>query len=308
MYVQTLCFTGRVLKKQMFQLSPAMPVMNSETLVWTSLGDLATQKIMFHFIMNNYISANEADWSICNSNYELEPAALALIPNYKPIGPLLANYRLGKSSGHFWPQEETCLEWLDQQPSQSVIYVAFGSFTIFNETQFQELALGLELTNRPFLWVVRQDVSTVKSTLPNMPEGFNDRVQSRGLIVSWAPQQKVLSHPSVACFLSHCGWNSTVEGVSNGVPFLCWPYFADQFFNQTYICDHWEVGLELDRDARGIIRKEEIKNKLEQLLIDERYKERALNLQAKTVASATKGCSHKNFNNFVDWVKDNHSL
>ncbi|XP_022866242.1 UDP-glycosyltransferase 83A1-like, partial [Olea europaea var. sylvestris] len=141
-----------------------------------------------------------------------------------------------------------------------------------------------------------------------MPEGFNDRVQNRGLIVSWAPQQKVLSHPSVACFLSHCGWNSTVEGVSNGVPFLCWPYFADQFFNQTYICDHWEVGLELDRDARGIIRKEEIKNKLEQLLIDERYKERALNLQAKTVASATKGCSHKNFNNFVDWVKDNHSL
>ncbi|CAA2972634.1 UDP-glycosyltransferase 83A1-like [Olea europaea subsp. europaea] len=301
---------GRVLKKQMFQLSPAMPVMNSETLAWISMGDLATQKIMFHFLVNNCISANVADWSICNSTSELEPTALALIPNCKPIGPLLANYRLGKSSGHFWPQEETCLEWLDQQPSQSVIYVAFGSFTIFNETQFQELALGLELTNRPFLWVVRHDVSTVKSTLPTIPEGFNNRVQNRGLIVSWAPQQKVLSHPSVTCFLSHCGWNSTVEGVSNGVPFLCWPYFADQFFNQTYICDHWEVGLELDKDARGIIRKEEIKNKLEQLLTDKSYKERAFNLQIKTVASATKGCSHKNFNNFVEWIKekDNHSL
>lgn len=185
---------GRVLKKQMFQLSPAMPVMNSEAFVWTSLGDLATQKIMFHYIMNNFISANVADWSICNSTYELEPAALALIPNCKPIGPLLANYRLGKSSGQFWPQDSTCLEWLDQQPSQSVIYVAFGSFTLFNENQFQELALGLELANRPFLWVVRQDISTIKSTLTNMPDGFQDRVQNRGLIVSWAPQQKVLSH------------------------------------------------------------------------------------------------------------------
>ncbi|CAI9758692.1 unnamed protein product [Fraxinus pennsylvanica] len=295
---------GRVLKKQMFQLSPDMPAMNSETLLWTCIGDLATQKIIFASIINNNISANLADWTICNSSYELEPAALALIPNCKPIGPLLPNKRLGKSGGHFWPQDSTCLEWLDQHPSQSVIYVAFGSFTVFNETQFQELALGLEQMNKPFLWVVRQDIDTVKSTLPNMPEGFEDRVRNLGLMVSWAPQQKVLSHPSVACFLSHCGWNSTVEGVSNGVPFLCWPYFADQFFNQTYICDHWEVGLGLDKDERGIIRKEQIKNKLEQLLTDERYKERALNLQAKTMASANKGCSHKNFNNFVEWIKE----
>ncbi|KAL2523039.1 UDP-glycosyltransferase 83A1 [Forsythia ovata] len=301
---------GRVLKKQMFQLSPTMPVMNSETLVWTCIGDLATQKIMFDTIINNNILAKVADWSICNTSYELEPAALALIPNLKPIGPLLANNRLGKSVGHFWAQDSACLEWLDQQPLQSVIYVAFGSFTVFNETQFQELALGLELTNRPFLWVVRQDISTVQSTLPNMPKGFEDRVRHRGLMVGWAPQQKVLSHPSVACFLSHCGWNSTVEGVSNGVPFLCWPYFADQFFNQTYICDHWEVGLGLDKDERGIIRREEIKNKVEQLLIDEKYKERALNLQAKTMTSATGGSSHKNLISFVEWIKEkgNHSL
>ncbi|CAA2988006.1 UDP-glycosyltransferase 83A1-like [Olea europaea subsp. europaea] len=298
---------GRVLKKQMFQLSPAMPLINSETLVWTSIGDLEAQKIMFDTIINNNNSANVADWSICNSSYELEPAALDFIPYCKPIGPLLANNRLGKSGGHFWPQDATCLEWLDQQPSQSVIYVAFGSFTVFNETQFQELALGLELTNRPFLWVVRQDIITVQSTLPDMPKGFEDRVRHRGLMVGWAPQQKVLSHPAVACFLSHCGWNSTVEGVSNGVPFLCWPYFADQFFNQTYICDHWEIGLGLDKDEMGIIRKEEIKNKLEQLLTDKRYKRRALNLQAKTMASATGGSSHKIFNNLVEWIKDKSS-
>nr|GEZ75554.1 putative UDP-glucuronosyl/UDP-glucosyltransferase [Tanacetum cinerariifolium] len=71
------------------------------------------------------------------------------------------------------------------------------------------------------------------------PNGFMDRIGSRGKIVSWAPQQEVLNHPSagkIACFMSHCGWNSTMEGVSNGVPFLCWPYFFDQFLDATYIC------------------------------------------------------------------------
>ncbi|KAK1352353.1 hypothetical protein POM88_053292 [Heracleum sosnowskyi] len=74
-------------------------------------------------------------------------------------------------------------------------------------------------------------------------------------MVSWTPQVKVLRHPSIACFLSHCGWNSTSEGVSNGVPFLCWPYFADQFLNQTYICDVWKVGLRCDKDETGIVSK-----------------------------------------------------
>ncbi|KAI3813251.1 hypothetical protein L1987_17970 [Smallanthus sonchifolius] len=108
--------------------------------------------------------------------------------------------------------------------------------------QFEELALGLELSNKPFLWVVR-------------PEG----------------------HPSVACFLSHCGWNSTLEGVTNGVPFLCWPYISDQFSNQTYICDIWKNGL----DEAGYITREEIKSKLEHLLSDKTFKAKAMDLKEK---------------------------
>ncbi|KAI7735108.1 hypothetical protein M8C21_033767 [Ambrosia artemisiifolia] len=75
------------------------------------------------------------------------------------------------------------------------------------------------------------------------PDGYMDRVGSRGRIVSWAPQQKVLAHPSIACFMSHCGWNSTLEGITNGIPFLCWPYFCDQYCNESYICDIWKTGL-----------------------------------------------------------------
>ncbi|KAK6117420.1 hypothetical protein DH2020_048829 [Rehmannia glutinosa] len=97
-------------------------------------------------------------------------------------------------------------------------------------TQFEELALGLELTNRPFLWVVRQDIAADMDEA--YPKGFKDSVHNRGRMVSWAPQQQVLSHPSVACFVSHCGWNSAIEGVSNGVPFV-FGLLCDHLFNRS---------------------------------------------------------------------------
>lgn len=276
--------------------------MNTQTFVWLCIGDITTQKIMFDSIPQNTKSAKLADWLLCNSSYDLEPGALALVPNCTPIGPLLASNRLGKSAGYFWPEDSACLAWLDQQPPSSTIYVAFGSFTIFDQAQFQELALGLELTQRPFLWVVRQDLT--RDNDKAYPKGFKERVKNRGKMVNWAPQQKVLSHPSVACFLSHCGWNSTVEGISNGLPFLCWPYFADQFLNESYISGFWKVGLSLEKNEDGIIGKEEIRKKVELLLTDESYKDRALNLQSKAMSSTSEGgCSQKNFDSFVDWIK-----
>ncbi|KAG8384626.1 hypothetical protein BUALT_Bualt04G0137500 [Buddleja alternifolia] len=294
---------GIPLKHQVIQLSPGMPEMSTANFAWTCIGDIATQKIMFQSIRLNNKSAKLADRLICNSSYELEHEALTLVPNCLPIGPLLASNRLGKSAGYFWPEDSDCLTWLDQQPTNSVIYVAFGSFTVFDQVQFQELALGLELTNRPFLWVVRQDMT--QDNIKAYPKGFHERVKNRGKMVSWAPQQKILSHPSVSCFLSHCGWNSTIEGISNGVPFLCWPYFADQFLNQTYICDYWGIGLGLDKDNSGIIRQEEIRTKVELLLTNKCYKTRTMNLQSRTMSSVTeKGCSQKNFKNFVNWIKE----
>lgn len=135
-------------------------------------------------------------------------------------------------------------------------------------------------------------------------KGFKSRIGTGGRMVGWAPQQTVLNHPSVARFLSHCGWNSTMEGVSNGLPFLCWPYFADQFLNQTYICDVWKVGLGFDKDESGIITKGEIKNKVERVLNDITFKERALIHKEKAVNSVQKsGCSNKNMSNFIEWMK-----
>ncbi|OMO75763.1 UDP-glucuronosyl/UDP-glucosyltransferase [Corchorus olitorius] len=85
-------------------------------------------------------------------------------------------------AGSFWPEDEICQKWLDQQPPGSVIYVAFGSFT--------ELALGLELSNRPFLWVVRPDITKGIESDELYPKGFKERVGSRGKMVgNWAPQR-----------------------------------------------------------------------------------------------------------------------
>ncbi|KAJ0042394.1 hypothetical protein Pint_19077 [Pistacia integerrima] len=95
-----------------------------------------------------------------------------------------------------------------------------------------------------------------------------------------------------------------MEGVSNGVPFLCWPYLGDQFLNESYICDVWKVGLKFNKNESGIITREEIKNKVDQVLCDESYKERVLKLQEKTMDSVREGGqSNKNFKNFLDWIK-----
>ncbi|KAH7554488.1 hypothetical protein JRO89_XS12G0224300 [Xanthoceras sorbifolium] len=293
---------GTPTKKQMFQLTPTIAAMNTAHFGWTCVGNKKVHKTLFGNMVRNNISMEQTDWVLCNSSYSLEPAALDMDPKIRPVGPLLASNRFGDSAGNFWPEDSSCLKWLDQQQPQSVIYVAFGSTTIFDQTQFQEVAMGLELCNRPFLWVVRLD--TTDKMTDAYPAGFQDRVAACGLIVSWAPQQKVLGHPSVACFVSHCGWNSAMEGVSNGIPFLCWPYFADQFHNKSYICDVWKVGLGLNRDESAIITRDEIKTKVEELLENELYKTNALNLKEKVMNSIKEGGeSYCNFKNFVEWVK-----
>ncbi|XP_024978495.1 UDP-glycosyltransferase 83A1-like [Cynara cardunculus var. scolymus] len=291
---------GIPLKDQMIQLSTTMPFMDPAKFTWACVGNPATNKIIFDIlILGTKEAAETADCIICNSTMELETGAFRLFPKMLPIGPLLATNRFLKQEGHFWKEDFTCLTWLDQQPVCSVIYVAFGSVTIFNQSQFEELAFGLELTNKPFLWAVRPETSgSMNGTI--YPNGFMDRVGDHGKIVSWAPQQEVLSHPSVACFMSHCGWNSTMEGVSNGVPFLCWPYFADQFLNTTYICDIWKTGLGLKKDDSGIVTRGEIKSKVELLLSNKIIKENALNLKEKVGAERS---SNKKLSEFIDWVK-----
>ncbi|KAL4184299.1 hypothetical protein AMTRI_Chr10g350 [Amborella trichopoda] len=135
------------------------------------------------------------------------------------------------------------------------------------------------------------------------PEGFLGRVAAYGKLLGWCPQKKVLAHPSIASFVTHYGWNSTLEGLSNGVPFICWPYFADQFLNQTYIVDIWKVGVGLKANEDGIFSKEEIKSKVEEMLGDEGIRERVLKLKEEAISSVTEGSSVENLLGFMEAMK-----
>ncbi|KAK3164666.1 hypothetical protein QOZ80_1AG0022740 [Eleusine coracana subsp. coracana] len=150
-----------------------------------------------------------------------------------------------------------CLEWLDAQAPRSVLFVSLGTVAAIDAREFAELARGLVGSNRPFLWVVRPSlVRDTSGKLLHPPvAGVEEEEETRGgrgRIVPWAPQEEVLAHPAVGAFLTHNGWNSTMEAVSEGVPMICRPCFGDQLGTARYVCDVWQVGVEVgDRLERG---------------------------------------------------------
>lgn len=287
------------------KVADGIPSWRNDEFPWNVPSNLHVQKSFFE-LLKEYKAANKAKLSLSNTCYELEPAACDLHPNFLPIGsPHLIETKSEKScsdSSNFYPEDESCLVWLDTKPRESVVYVSFGSFAVQSKEQLDELALGLEISGRPFLWVVRRDLANGSRDL--LPDGFLERVSEFGKIVEWAPQNKVLSHPSIACFVSHCGWNSTLEGVSSGVPYLCWPYFCEQTHNESYICDKWEIGLRIDCDENGIRSRYEIKKKIDLLLSDNKLKENVRKLKdlcAKSVSVG--GLSYKNLEKFIDHLR-----
>ena len=284
-----------------------MPAIDATELPWTSLAKSpeSCKAMIQSMLENNPRFISLAETIVCNTFKEIESGAHALLPMPAlAVGPLEAP-KAASAAGHFWPGDPTCLAWLDAQAPGSVVYVAFGSLAVFDATRLQELADGLALAGRPFLWVVRPNFAA-----DGVVDGWLDEFRRRvgggtGLVVGWAPQQRVLAHPSVACFVTHCGWNSIVEGARHGIRFLCWPHFGDQFCNRSYVCDVWRTGVRLRADERGVVTKEEVRDKLERLLGDEGMRARALSLKSAARASvAGGGSSHQNLLRFVNLLRE----
>ncbi|CAA7392164.1 unnamed protein product [Spirodela intermedia] len=174
--------------------------------------------------------------------------------------------------------EEKCLTWLDSMELGSVLYISFGTLVRYPLAQLVELGLGLEASGRPIIWVIkaRELQSAVEEWLA---EGFEERTRDRILIIrGWAPQVTILSHPSIGGFLTHCGWNSSLEGITAGVPMLTWPGFADQFLNERFLVDVLRVGVPCgmkrpfwdETVIRGDVKvkREDIKKVVERLMDD----------------------------------------
>lgn len=138
--------------------------------------------------------------------------------------------------------DAACVRWLDGKPAASVVYVSFGSFARLSAEQTAEIAHGLRDSRHEFLWVVRG------SEQGKLPAGFQE--EAGGLVVAWCPQLAVLAHPAVGCFVTHCGWNSTLEALSLGVPMVAVPQWTDQPTNAKLVEDVWGVGVRA-RPATG---------------------------------------------------------
>ncbi|KAL3536208.1 hypothetical protein ACH5RR_004669 [Cinchona calisaya] len=162
------------------------------------------------------------------------------------IGPLSLSNKDNLDKGS---DKDLCLEWLDSMEPGSVVYACLGSLGRLALLQFIELALGLEESNHPFILVVR---GGKKEEIENwiLEDGFEERTKGRGFLIrGWAPQVLILSHPAIGGFLTHCGWNSTLEAVSAGLPMITWPLFAEQFFNEKLVVEILDIGVSVGAKA-----------------------------------------------------------
>ncbi|KAL7133503.1 hypothetical protein ABFS83_12G145100 [Erythranthe nasuta] len=167
--------------------------------------------------------------------------------------------------------EQQCLSWLDSMEPKSVIYACFGSLCRISANQIKEIGLGLEASNSPFIWIIRGLDSSAEVEKWLAEEKFEKRVEKRGLIIrGWAPQVMILSHRSVGGFLTHCGWNSTLEGVCAGLPMITWPMFAEQFYNEKFIVHVLKIGVRVGVEGgcrKGLlVTWQRVKESIEELM------------------------------------------
>ncbi|KAK6939502.1 UDP-glucuronosyl/UDP-glucosyltransferase [Dillenia turbinata] len=251
-----------------------------------------------------------------NSFDELEPVTIRALrddPFYKrigtppihPIGPLV------REDEPLTETDAECLNWLDTQPTDSVLYISLGSGGTLTSDQMTEFAHGLEMSKQRFIWVVRKtsDASASGAYLTAgedadeqtmfLPEGFTKRTEGIGLVIrSWAPQVSILSHPSTGGFLTHCGWNSTLESVVHGVPMIAWPLYAEQKMNAKMLSK--ETGIAIKPRAvepgKGLVGRNEIERVVRMVLEGEEgqaMRKRARELKESAAKVLNNGGSSK---------------
>ncbi|KAI4349074.1 hypothetical protein L6164_009715 [Bauhinia variegata] len=297
----------------------------------------ATNPEFFAFLDQVRVAEKEAYGIVVNSFEELEPEyakECRRVTGHKIwcIGPvsLLNKDNLDKAqrgkrdSSHDASQY---LKWLDSWPPSSVIYVCLGSLNRVTPEQLIELGLGLELTNRPFMWVIKARGSYRKEETEKLllENGFEERVKGRGVLIrDWAPQLLILSHRAIGAFLTHCGWNSTLEGICAGVPLITFPLFAEQFYNEKVVLQILETGVKVggekvqyigQEEKNGVqVKKENVKEAIEKVMGqgEEKEKRRArARHYAKMAEKAIEkgGSSYHNMSVLIEDIKQklNHS-
>ncbi|KAL1561414.1 UDP glycosyltransferase 9-like [Salvia divinorum] len=211
-------------------------------------------------LTDQFSNLGRADWIFFNTFDKLETKILEWMRSRWPITTIGPTFLLqGEAKKHsismFEPKADAYREWLESRDPGSVVYVSFGSFASMEKEQMAELGHALLTTGHHFLWVV------LSSELEKLPPDFaaTAAAAGTGLVVEWCHQPEVLAHPAVACFVTHCGWNSTLEGLSHGVPLVAMAQWVDQNTNAKLVVDVWGAGAApRRRGGDGIVGREEI--------------------------------------------------
>ncbi|KAG9148461.1 hypothetical protein Leryth_027641 [Lithospermum erythrorhizon] len=218
--------------------APGQPKICTEHLPWL-IGSPSTRTARFKFWINTLNRSSKLDHILANTFPDIENNNNDL-PRILPIGHLI-NFHVTSKKANFFEEDFSCLEWLDNQLKGSVVYVSFGSWVSpIGEAKVKSLAMALKAARRPFIWVLGQ------SWRDGLPGRYFDEIKERGKIVSWAPQMEILQHEAVGFYLTHCGWNSTVEAIQCRKSMLCFPVAGDQFLNCAYIVNTWRIGVRLN--------------------------------------------------------------
>ncbi|KAK2654009.1 hypothetical protein Ddye_013865 [Dipteronia dyeriana] len=278
-----------------------MPVamLDRESKVYRCFVDTATQMIKSAGLILNTLELLEERALKAILDGQCTPGESA--PPIYCVGPVSGGNE-GRGCGEV---QHECLSWLDSQPSRSVVFLSFGSMGVFYTKQLTEIANGLESSRVRFLWVVRapppDDETRRTITVSDLsierflPEGFLDRTKDRGLVVkSWAPQIAVLSHDSVGGFVTHCGWNSVLEGVCAGVPMLAWPLYAEQKMNRAFLVEEMKVALSVVESDNGLVTAAELEKRVTELMDSENgrvIRSRITVLREEAVAATSHGGS-----------------
>lgn len=235
---------------------------------------------------------------------------------WKSAGSLIHDGKVRSSGRKSNYTEEEVNQWLNGKPGKSVIYISFGSEVGPTTEEYQQLATALEESDWSFIWVIQANSGKTGPLLGiqndqeggYFPHGLEEKVGDRGLIIQgWAPQLLILSHPSTGGFLSHCGWNSTVEAIGCGVPVLAWPIRGDQFYNAKLIVSHLKVGCKVSNGGTSQpVKKENIAEGINTLMSDQEIHKRAADIRGG-FDSGFPASSVSALDAFVDFINKNAS-
>ncbi|KAJ0501166.1 putative 7-deoxyloganetin glucosyltransferase [Helianthus annuus] len=265
---------------------------------------------LLNYLMNEVEALPRASAVVLNTFDALEHDSVkplnALNPRIFTLGPLhlmeqhLQDEGVKQLGSNLWKEDVSCIHWLDTKDDGSVVFVNFGSIAVMTKEQLIEFGWGLANSKKDFLWITRPDI--VGGNEAVMPPEFLDEIKGRGMITSWCPQEQVLNHPAIGGFLTHSGWNSTLESISSGVPVLCWPFCGEQPTNCRYSCMEWGIGMEIDTN----VKRKEVEAQVRELIDGakgEMLKAKALDLQKKAKEAVIfGGSSYVNFNKLVTEV------